>query len=275
MQSIVISENRSISYEDYGQGPMLVLIPGSLATSNFWRGVGQQLSPRFRVVAPNLPGFGGSHPRPEGIRPTTHYVTTGIEKLLNFLDEPVIVCGHSYGGNVALDTVIRKQVPILGLVLFEPVAFDVLLAIGQQETYSIPKCLFDNYQHNFKNGDVQAVRQIIEYWFGDDAFDRLPDKMKQYLIDHTAANILDVEASFDQKISIDELQDITVPVTAVYGGESHDASIEMAKAIASHVQNGLVIKVEDANHGMVNTHPDTIAEIIANHADRCLKGRKK
>src|SRR6516162_5295130 len=43
-----------------GSGPAVVLIHGYAESSRMWKPLAQTLAPRFTVIAPDLPGFGGS-----------------------------------------------------------------------------------------------------------------------------------------------------------------------------------------------------------------------
>ena len=47
-----------MSYEDYGSGPIALLIHGSPGNGKAWARVGERLSKRYRVIAPDLPGYG-------------------------------------------------------------------------------------------------------------------------------------------------------------------------------------------------------------------------
>jgi pimeloyl-ACP methyl ester carboxylesterase len=49
-----------IHYREYGDGPPLLLIHGLMTSSYSWRYVLDELSRRFRVIAPDLPGCGRS-----------------------------------------------------------------------------------------------------------------------------------------------------------------------------------------------------------------------
>ena len=62
--------DRRISYEDYGSGPVALLIHGSPGNGKAWSRVGERLSTRYRVIAPDLPGYGETTPQPMPPSPT-------------------------------------------------------------------------------------------------------------------------------------------------------------------------------------------------------------
>ena len=70
MPTLRISDADTIAYDDAGQGPVIVLVHGSPGTSRAWQPVAARLAPRFRVISPNLPGYGGTT-RPAARGPAT------------------------------------------------------------------------------------------------------------------------------------------------------------------------------------------------------------
>ena len=66
MPTLQISARDAVSYDDSGgPGPLIVLVHGSPGTSRAWQPVAERLAARFRVIAPNLPGYGGTTRAPE------------------------------------------------------------------------------------------------------------------------------------------------------------------------------------------------------------------
>ena len=82
-----------------GEGPAVLLVHGFPDSGRVWREqVGPLAEAGFRVIVPDLRGFGASE-RPEG---TEHYrVTLLVDDLLELLDEPAHVVGHDWGAGIA------------------------------------------------------------------------------------------------------------------------------------------------------------------------------
>ena len=85
-----------------GEGPLVVLLHGFPETSRAWRKQLPDLATRFRVVAPDLRGYGGSD-KPKGIAAYRTSVIAGdIVALIHAFDaERTHVVGHDWGGGVA------------------------------------------------------------------------------------------------------------------------------------------------------------------------------
>lgn len=113
-------EGIATNYHDVGSGPPVVLIhgsgPGVTAHAN-WRLTLPELGTRFRVLAPDVLGFGYTE-RPAGV---TYDMEVWTRHLLGFLDalglERVSVVGNSFGGALALSLATRAPDRIDRLVL--------------------------------------------------------------------------------------------------------------------------------------------------------------
>jgi pimeloyl-ACP methyl ester carboxylesterase len=99
-----------------GEGPPLLLVHGwTGAASNFVE-LAPLLATRFRVLAPDLPGHGGSAPLPAAPNLDAYAdrvrAVAALEGML-----PAAVLGHSMGGLVALRLALRRPADVSALVL--------------------------------------------------------------------------------------------------------------------------------------------------------------
>ena len=111
-----------IYFEERGKGFPLVLIHGFCETHELWDSLAEKLSLDFRVVAPDLPGFGKS-PFPNR-RISITEVAAVINSWLHQMNiHQCVVIGHSLGGYVALSMTEQRADLIAGLGLFHSTAF--------------------------------------------------------------------------------------------------------------------------------------------------------
>ena len=267
MPTLRISDAAVVAYDDAGQGPLIVLVHGSPGTSRAWQPVAERLATRFRVITPNLPGYGGTTPRPGDGPGDSSYAAGLIEALTAEVGPPVVLGGHSYGGAVALITTLRGRVTPRALALFEPVAVPVLAAVGDAEAFAAAQALFEGYCTAFEGGDPEAARIMVDYWFGAGALDQMPAPIREYLIAHTGHNVGDVRATLRDPYSVAALRGLSMPVLCVHGSRSVAMMVKIVEAIASHAPRGIIRKLEKANHAMTTTHPDAVAALIAELAD--------
>jgi len=267
MPTLRVSDADAIAYDDAGQGPLIVLVHGSPGTSRAWQPVAEQLAGRFRVVAPNLPGYGATT-RPAGEGPgDSSYAAGLIEALIAEVGPPAVLAGHSYGGAVALTTALRGRVTPRALALFEPVAVPVLAAVGETEAFAAARTLFEGYCAAVDGGDPGAVRIMVDYWFGAGALDQMPAPMREFLIAHAGHNVRDVRATFRDAYSVPALRGLMMPVLCVLGTRSPAMMGKIVEAIASHAPRGIIKRLEKANHAMTTTHATAVATLIAELAD--------
>jgi pimeloyl-ACP methyl ester carboxylesterase len=83
-----------IVYLDGGSGPTVVLLHGFGANKDLWNGVAAELTPKYRVIAPDLPGFGES-----SIRETERYDAERQAALVRSFLDALSVRDHHLGGN--------------------------------------------------------------------------------------------------------------------------------------------------------------------------------
>jgi pimeloyl-ACP methyl ester carboxylesterase len=108
---------------DEGQGQPLVFIHGLGSNLKGWQKTIDGLRGRYRCLALDLPGYGNSSqgPHPFGMSFFAQAILDFIEKLKL---EKVVLVGHSMGGQVAMQTVLRSSKNIEKLVLLAPAGFE-------------------------------------------------------------------------------------------------------------------------------------------------------
>ncbi|SRR5579883_25434 len=89
------------SYYEGGKGPTLLLLHGYEDSKEVWLPVAQYLTPNFRVIIPDLPGWGGSSRDPDA----DYDYTAQADRLRAFVQKlnlgGIAVAGHSMGGGIA------------------------------------------------------------------------------------------------------------------------------------------------------------------------------
>lgn len=99
-----------------GSGPFLVLVHGLGGAASNWRTLAPELTDRFRVLVPELPGHGGSSPlpAPTGVAGFADRVALVLEAEGS---QSATVVGHSFGGATALVLAERRPELVDALLL--------------------------------------------------------------------------------------------------------------------------------------------------------------
>jgi 3-oxoadipate enol-lactonase len=108
---------RTVSYDDVGVGRPLVLLHAFPLSREMWQPQIAALSRDFRVLAPDLPGFGGTAGFAD--EPSIDGMAIAVSELLDALSitEPVALVGLSMGGYVAFAFARRYPDRLRALVL--------------------------------------------------------------------------------------------------------------------------------------------------------------
>ncbi|WP_100628942.1 alpha/beta fold hydrolase [Algoriphagus formosus] len=112
----------SVYFFEKGSGQPVVLIHGFCEIGAMWEDFTQELSQNFRVVCPDLPGFGNSPISQSHI--SLEEVAVLLEDFLeeNGIQNPILI-GHSLGGYVALAMLELMGNKLKGIGLFHSTAF--------------------------------------------------------------------------------------------------------------------------------------------------------
>lgn len=128
------------AYVEAGDGPVLVLVHGYTGSKENWFPLAGELKSRYRVIAPDLPGWGESERKPGA----NYGYAAQSERLADFIraidgGRPVALVGHSMGGGIVALTAARHPLLVSALVLmdasgvrFRDNAFGLAVLRGEQ-----------------------------------------------------------------------------------------------------------------------------------------------
>src|SRR5579863_4294773 len=114
-----------IRFVEAGSGPPLLLVHDYLASRISWDDVLLPLAAHFRVIAPDLPGFGESEkPPPSRYRYDFDGFSESLVDLVAALGlGRISLCGHAMGGAVALTLAASHAHLVEKLVLVNPLVY--------------------------------------------------------------------------------------------------------------------------------------------------------
>src|SRR5215469_17525154 len=99
----MIEEPRGrIDYAETGDGPTIVLVPGSCSTGAAWRPVITAWQGGFRCVTTSLLGYGRTTERRTQLDADIAHEAEILEAVIRRAGSPVHLVGHSFGGLVSL-----------------------------------------------------------------------------------------------------------------------------------------------------------------------------
>jgi len=100
-------------------GPIAILIHGWSSSSFTWAPVLPSLSKRYRCIAVDLPGYGES-PAPKDPPTIVGYADLIASLIESLTDRPVLLLGHSMGGQISATLALRHPLLVERMVLLNP-----------------------------------------------------------------------------------------------------------------------------------------------------------
>jgi pimeloyl-ACP methyl ester carboxylesterase len=164
---VVRTSKCEISYREVGEGPAFVTFHGGGPGASGWGNFGSNVadfSDRYRVIVPDLPGWGGSRV----IDDDGTWPEVVIDAIAEFLQEIGVssahLLGNSAGGGVALQIAIRYPDLVDKLVLMAPWLGDVCTPVYSSQPLEGTKHLMHYYDIE---PDKDRMRALVETFVFD------------------------------------------------------------------------------------------------------------
>ena len=244
---------QDIYIEDEGSGFPLVLVHGFLGSSEMWEPQINFFKNYFRVIVPDLPGFGKSK------EVKSHNSIQSIANLLlKCLEEKKIdkfyLLGHSMGGMIVQEMAKKSGNKISKLICYSTGPRGEMP--GRFETVDQSR---DNLK---KNGLEIMARNIAKTWFvkGENAkyFDICIDAGKQASIE-TVDNAL---IAFKNWNGVDTLKNIKNKTLIVWGDKDKSYNLEQIKTLEKNIPNSSLIVFNNCAHNIHLEEPEKFNNTI-------------
>ena len=205
-----------IEYLEGGKGDALVLLHGFGANKDNWTRFAKHLTSHFRVIAPDLPGFGESSLAPDG----DYTIRVQAERLKAFLRalgiKSLHLGGNSMGGNIAGVYASRYSKDLKSLLLIAPGG------IVSSEPSEMFLLLKDGKPNPLVAESIEDYERLLDFVFVKRPF--IPRAIKKYLIqeaiEHQSLNrkiFKQLRSSVDAPPLEAMLKGLPVPTLIVWG----------------------------------------------------------
>lgn len=257
----------NVEYDERGEGPALLLLPGSFGTGSGWIAVTDRLARRYRIVTTSLLGYGATAERRPLGNATMRQQTELIDRILERIGEPAHVVGHSFGALAALAHAIEGTIKPASLILVEANPLGLLKTWGEADLYAMFGAMTRHYFAEFEAGRPDAARHVIDFYGGEGTFAAFPAKVRDYVIKTTPANIRDWSSGTPFEPPPSAYHQITATTLVVRGGDGHPAMMRIAEILAEAIPHGRLETVAGGSHFLPATNPAELARLLDAHVD--------
>jgi pimeloyl-ACP methyl ester carboxylesterase len=255
-----------VAYLDQGSGEPVVLLHSSASSGAQWRALMGQLGERYRVIAPDLYGYGGTASWAGCGSFGLEHEAQIVYALLGRAGEPVHLVGHSFGGAVALHVARTRPDLLASLTVIEPVAFHLLR--GDEAFDEIATVAADVVKALASGDFFGGIARFVDYWSGPGAWAGIPAEKRPGLASRLGKVALDFHAAFSEPASIQDFCALALPTLVVQGACSPLPTRRICELLAAVLPDAHLTKIEGAGHMAPLTHRDSVNALIEAHLER-------
>jgi pimeloyl-ACP methyl ester carboxylesterase len=248
-----------LAYEERGSGQPVLLIHGT--GGSVWDPLPEQLAAAgYRAIYYDRRGFGESKHDP--IKDAPRH-TRDAAALLEGLDAaPAIVVGHSMGGMITLDLVIRRPELVRGLVVVEPP-----LHFKKHPSMKMMRSLIGAQIERRRRGDEEAAVSFMRWATtmtdGTNGFDLTPPDQQAKLRANSGAIMRELDSGTGEHVKNDEIGRISCPALLLLGGNTLPEYGKAAQRIKKALPSLEIVTVPGAGHVLPVTHPQAVVDAVA------------
>lgn len=257
----------SLFVDDRGAGSPVVLLHSGGMSSRQWRSLAERLSSSHRVLAPDFLGSGKNPPWPDEIPFDYGLDVAAVARVLDGLDGPAHLVGHSYGGLVALTLARTLPQRVRSLAVYDPVAFGVLhdppdpdgLAdldrAGSQPVFT----------DETLGGGEAWMQSFVDFWNGPGAWPSLPASSREQFLRVGRKVFREVMSLMADRTGAAAYAAVTAPTLLLSGERSPSSARRVTELLLGAIPRVRRELIEGAGHMGPLTHPASVEALIAQH----------
>ena len=243
---------------DVGKGLPLVLVHGFLGSSIMWQPQIEHLKRYYRVITPDLPGFGKS----KKIK-SHNNINSMAKTVLNCLKEKQIekfyLLGHSMGGMI-----VQEMAKLAGEKIIK------LICYGTGPIGNIPgrfETIDESREKLKKNGLEITAQRIAKTWFVEE------DKAKYFYLCNEAGKDTTIEAADNALIAmktwsgLKNLKNIKNFTMIIWGDQDKAYNFDQVDTLNRNITNSDINIFKGCSHNAHLEMPNEFNKCIINFLD--------
>jgi pimeloyl-ACP methyl ester carboxylesterase len=245
--------------------PDVVCLHGSAMSGNQWRELMEKLGRRYRVVTPDLIGYGGQRFDARARLRLDDEVGAVLGQLGDETT-PFHLVGHAYGGAVALRLASRFPDRVLSLTLYEPAHFlslfeDGLDSAEARELRRLHTSVVS--KANSTLGRWRCAREFVNYAHGSNFWQQLTTFEKYRLAVTAPIVAAEFHALMVSDAKLDDVSTLTMPVRILCGTRSRRTAKRICELLADSIPGALMHWLDGLKHMAPVTDAPLVNSVIA------------
>ncbi len=243
------ADGTTIGFRRSGTGPPLILVHGATAEHTRWAPVLPALEQHFTVYAMDRRGRGLSG---DSDRYAVEREFEDIVAVVESIEEPVYLLGHSFGAYCTLEAALRTD-RIRRLILYEPPP----PGVGG----TIPDEVADMMEEMLKAGDRDGVVSIFLSHVAQipskeiEVLRSLPAWPERVAAAHTILREIQHLEAFPP-FAANRFSRLNIPVLHLLGGDSHPLYSSFIRELDQALPNSNLVVMPGQQHVAMNTAPE-------------------
>lgn len=272
------ADGLNFHYQQMGEGPVILLLHGTGASTHSWHGVMPSLARRFAVIAPDLPLHAFTGGEPVSRRAAMPGMVRALAALLDALKiRPAAIAGHSAGAAIALEMartgVVAETAPIIG---FNPALTPFPGAAAQVFPGLAKLLLLNPFVPKIFSGLSRFAGDPERFLERSTGSRTDPVSLRCYTAlfanSHHTRGALAMMAHWDLETFSNNLDQITNPVQLIHSRGDLAVPLGSVEGAAARLPNARLDVWDDLGHLAHEEAPERAAQAIADFVSEQVQG---
>lgn len=264
-QTVSVDQHElEVAYYDEGSGPVVVFLHGIPTSSFLWRQVAPELEDDYRVIAPDMVGYGNSAMY-DGFDRSIRAQEEVVAGLVDELGvEQFSFVGHDLGGGVGLRYAAHRPETVENLVLSNAVCYDswpieTILELGlpskrQEMSVDDVQGLLDGIFRDTLHGEADEafVDGMTSPWQSEEGVTSL------------SRNAIGTNTSHTTEIDPGR---VTARTLLLWGANDEFQPISYAERLKEDIQDAEIVDLDEGNHWVMEDQPERYRKALASFLD--------
>jgi len=263
--------NTSAMFYERDSKPSVIALHCSGANGQMWRHLADPLGDRFALIAPDLIGCGAARPWGGAQEFTAADEAALTISIIDAIDAPVHLVGHSYGGGVALRVARERASRLASLTLYEPTLLSVLNTMGDEGRAALAE--IDAKASEVIDGMstgayLAAARIFVNYWSGNGSWEAMSPEAQAGVARHVPKLCLEYRAMSRERVPLQAYRRFNFPVLLLQGDRSLQPAHLIVRQLHRAMKSAALHTVYGAGHMGPLTHPAAVNALVVGHIVR-------